>query len=66
MSEPRYSVTVQLTGTDGNAFALIGAVTREIRRNVGEVEADEFARDAMNSGSYGELLTLIQTYVTVV
>ena len=49
-------VTVQLTGQDGNAFAIIGAVQREIRRVRGPEAAETYSKEAMQSESYDALL----------
>lgn len=64
MSNVKYpDIEVELIGQDGNAFSIIGAVSKELRRN--GLPADEFARAAMDSGSYDELLRLVQQWVTV-
>jgi hypothetical protein len=64
--KPKYpNITVQLTGTDGNAFALIGKVTRELRRNkIPREEIDAFAADAM-SGDYDHVLQTCLNTVSV-
>jgi hypothetical protein len=58
-------VHVKLTGTDGNAFALIGRVSKALRQEVNHQAAAEFTADAMNSGSYDQLLVFIQSTVDV-
>ncbi len=58
-------VEVQLTGTDGNAFAVIGAVTRALRREVGADAAAEFQADALDAESYDALLRLAMSTVEV-
>jgi hypothetical protein len=58
-------IHVQLIGTDGNAFALIGKVAGAIRSNVGSDAATEFVNAATSSGSYDELLARIQRTVNV-
>lgn len=66
MSDVTYpQVEVQLTGTDGNAFSIIGKVSKAIRREVGNDEADKFSHDAMDSGSYDELLQFVMATVDV-
>jgi hypothetical protein len=61
---PMYpDVRVHLTGTDGNAFALIAAVSGALRRKASHNAADWFAREAMEQGSYDELLMFIQSTV---
>ena len=65
--DPKYDIEVQLTGGDGNAFAIIGAVSGAIRRAYGDGQpfetrqeataaAAEYREQAMESGSYDELL----------
>lgn len=64
MSNVKYpDVEVQLSGRDGNVFAIIGAVSKELRRN--GAPAGEFRTAATNCGSYDELLNLVQQWVTV-
>lgn len=59
MRDVKYpDVHVQLTGNDGNAFGVIGAVEKAIRREVGRDEAKEFTDTAYKCGSYDELLQL--------
>lgn len=58
-------VEVQLTGGDGNAFAIIGAVNRALRRaKVPKEEIDEFNREA-RSGDYDHLLRTCMKWVEV-
>lgn len=65
-SGPRHpDIEVQLTGQDGNAFAVIAAVKRALRLEVGQEEAEEFYTAAFESGSYDALLTLCEEWVTV-
>jgi hypothetical protein len=51
-------VVVQLTGNNGNAFVIIGAVTRALKRAGLRQEAAEFASQAMQQPSYDALLVL--------
>lgn len=64
--EPKYpNVKVQLTGGDGNAFAVIGAVTKAMRRaGCSNEQIEEFRADAM-SGDYNHLLATAMRYVDV-
>lgn len=66
MSDVRYpEITVQLTGQDGNAFAIIGAVRQALRN--GGVSAEEvktFQDDAMSS-DYDHLLQVCMAWVNV-
>lgn len=58
-------VHVQLTGRDGNAFAIIAAVAKALRREVGKDAATAFTAAAFACGSYDELLHLAMTTVQV-
>lgn len=58
-------VHVQLTGRDGNAYAIIAAVARALRREVGNDAATAFTTAAFACGSYDELLYLAMTTVHV-
>ena len=51
-------ITVQLTGHDGNAYAIIGRIAAALRREVGTHAADLFTEAAFACGSYDELLEL--------
>lgn len=58
-------IEVKLVGTDGNAFAVLSAVQRALRRSeVSEEEQKEFAREA-TSGDYDHLLSTVMRWVTV-
>lgn len=63
-SKPRYPhVTVQLSGEDGNAFAIIGRVAQALRRaGVGAKEVDEFRSQAMLS-DYDNVLSTCMSWV---
>lgn len=65
-SQPTYpQVKVQLTGTDGNSFFVIGRVAAALRRTVGNTAADTFTTAAYNCGSSDEVLRLAMTTVDV-
>jgi hypothetical protein len=58
-------VEVQLTGQDGNTAAIIGRVTRALRRaGHGDVIA-EFAKDIMDAASYDDAIQRIMKWVEV-
>lgn len=65
-------IDVQLTGGDGNAFAIIGAVTKALRsartadgqRIVSQEEIAEFQREA-TSGDYDNVLATAMRWVDV-
>jgi hypothetical protein len=57
--------TVRLTGTDGNAFAIIGKCALALRRmKVGNEIIDNFRREA-TSGDYDHLLQTAMKYCDV-
>lgn len=58
-------VGVKLTENDGNAFFIIGAVRRELKRaGVPTAEVEEFTTDA-TSGDYNHVLQTCFRWVTV-
>lgn len=63
---PKYpDIEVQLTGEDGNAFFIIGAVRKALRRaNVEKAEIDAFSEQAM-SGDYDNVLQTCMKWVDV-
>ena len=66
MTEMRHpEITVRLIGNDGNAFAVLGAVSGALRRaGVPKEERDEFRAEA-TSGDYDNLLAICMKWVTV-
>ena len=64
--DPKYpEVTVELLNGDGNAFSILGKVTKELR--MAKVPADQieaFKTEAM-SGDYDHLLQTVMKWVTV-
>ena len=63
---PKYpKIKVQLTGRDGNAFAILGAVTSALRRaGVSKEERNAFTAEA-TSGDYDHLLQTAMRWVEV-
>jgi len=58
-------IEVQLTGNDGNAYAIMGAVRRALKRaRVSADEIDEYVKQSM-SGDYDNLLRVAMSWVTV-
>ena len=58
-------ITVQLSGTDGNAFAILGKVRAALRRGgVTDEEIQTFAGEA-TSGNYDHLLATCMSWVDV-
>jgi hypothetical protein len=66
MNEPLYpDICVQLVGTDGNAFAVLGRVRRALERGgVSREEQDAFMAEA-TSGDYNALLGAAMRWVDV-
>ena len=63
MDDPKYpDVKVQLTGEDGNAFAIMGRCGRAARRaGVPKEEIDKFYTEC-RSGDYDNLLNTCMTW----
>ena len=73
MNDPKYpDIVVRLSGTDGNAFAIIGAVRRALKnardgqgnRMVSENELKQFITEA-TSGDYDHVLATAMRWVEV-
>lgn len=62
--EPKTNIVVKLTGTDGNAFSVMGRVRTALRRGGRGDLVDEFTKKAM-SGDYNHLLATCMEYVIV-
>lgn len=63
--ETKYpQLEVQLSGEDGNAFAIIGRVSKAIR-TVSREDANEFSQKCFSADSYDKVLRLCMEYVTV-
>jgi hypothetical protein len=58
-------IEVQLTGQDGNAFAIMGAVQKALRNaEVPKEQIDEYLKESM-SGDYNHLLRTAMAWVSV-
>lgn len=57
-------VKVRLIGEDGNAFSIIGRVSKALRAAGYSEATKEFSNDAM-SGDYDHLLQTVLRYVSV-
>jgi hypothetical protein len=56
-------VQVRLVGEDGNAFAILGRVSKALKHaGVEKIETDEFMAEAM-SGDYDHLLQTVMAWV---
>jgi len=62
---PKYDITVQLTGTDGNAFFLMARVGTAIEDVHGVEAKNEFYHAAQKMPSYGALLDFLSETVNV-
>ena len=61
----KYPVEVQLSGTDGNAYAIMTTVQRALRRHgVPKEEIDKYLQESM-SGDYDHLLQTAMEWVEV-
>jgi ribosomal protein S9 len=59
------TVTVKLTGTDGNAFAIMGAVSKALRKaGASADEVEQYMNESM-SGDYDNLLRTAMKWVNV-
>ena len=59
------NIEVQLTGRNGNAFAIIGTVSKALRQaNVNKDEIEKFIDEAM-SADYDNLLVTCMNWVDV-
>lgn len=61
---PKTDITVKLVGEDGNAFNILGKVSRALKRAGHEELAEEFLKEA-TSGDYNHLLATAMEYVEV-
>lgn len=58
-------VKVKLVGEDGNAFAILGRVSKAMKKaKLTQEQVDEFTKEATN-GSYDQLLGTVTKYVDV-
>jgi hypothetical protein len=62
---PKTDIEVQLTGTDGNVFALGGKVSKALKQGGHPELASEFTSALFRCGSYDEALQLMMEYVEV-
>jgi len=65
MDNPKYpEIVVQLTGKDGNAFAILGRIEVAFQRaGVSHAERRAFRMEVL-SGTYDELLQTVMRWVT--
>jgi hypothetical protein len=66
MTKPKFDIEVELIGQDGNAFAIMGAVSRELKRaGATKEERDAYFTEA-TSGDYDNLLRVTAGWVNIV
>jgi hypothetical protein len=66
MKPPEETPTVELTGNDGNAFAVLGSVVTALKKSGADKEyIDKYVNEA-TSGDYDHLLGVSIEYVDVV
>jgi hypothetical protein len=66
MDHPKFDVTVQLTGEDGNVFAVLGRVQRALRRAGATPEQiSAYFDEATAGGSYDHVLATTMRWVKV-
>jgi hypothetical protein len=62
---PKYDVKVKLSGNDGNAFSVMGAVQSALKKaGASKEELDQYVSDSM-SGDYDNLLRVAMEWVKV-
>jgi hypothetical protein len=65
MNTPKYpEVNVPLVGEDGNAFSILGRVSRIMKRNGIHDQWDEFHKEA-TSADYNHLLRTVMAWFSV-
>jgi hypothetical protein len=62
---PKYEVEVQLSGNDGNAFAIMGSVKKALRQaGATPEEVEQYLSESM-SGDYDNLIRVAMDWVEV-
>jgi hypothetical protein len=62
---PKYNITVELVGHDGNAFAIMGRVSHALKEaGAGKEEIDQYMNESM-SEDYDNLLRVAMEWVDV-
>lgn len=62
---PKYNIEVQLTGEDGNAYSIMGKVSRALKSaGATKEEQDQYMNESM-SGDYDNLLRVATQWVEV-
>jgi hypothetical protein len=62
---PKYDITVELVGHDGNAFAIMGRVRSALKKaGASDEELTQYSNESM-SGDYDNLLRVAMQWVEV-
>ena len=62
---PKYDITVELIGHDGNAFAIMGRVKSALKKaGASDEELTQYSNESM-SGDYDNLLRVAMQWVKV-
>ena len=62
---PKYDVKVKLSGNDGNAFSVMGAVKDSLKKaGASKEEIDQYLKESM-SGDYDNLIRVAMDWVKV-
>lgn len=64
-NKPILDITIQLSGEDGNAFAIMGRVTRTMKEHGHGDLVDKYREEAM-SGDYDHLIQTTMKWVNVI
>lgn len=64
MGEPKTNIKVKLLGRDGNAFAIMGAVIKALKKG-GRPELVGEYQEKATSGDYDHLLAVTQEFVEI-
>ena len=66
MIGPKNKPEIELVGQDGNAFAIMGAVSNALRKAGADSEYIKQYTDAATSGDYDNLLQVTMEYVDII
>jgi hypothetical protein len=62
---PKYEIKVQLSGNDGNAFAIMGSVKSALKKaGASKEEIDQYLSESM-AGDYDNLIRVATDWVKV-
>lgn len=64
--EPITDLKVELLGFDGNAYVIIGKVTKALKKHGYEHLARRFNVETAEAKNYDEFLNVVQKYVEVI